>query len=70
MYEHLVKIITDRYNKAYQIWWEKVQQQLPHCVKIGTPRPQYTQAYRDKGEYFTILNLETRLDVIEALIKL
>ena len=70
VYEHLVKIITDRYNKAYQIWWEKVQQQLPHCVKIGTPIPQYTQAYRDKGEYFTILNLETRLDVIEALIKL
>ena len=71
IYEHLSLTTEKRYEKNYEKWQQSIQEELSHMkLKIGTPKPHMTKAYRDGYLFAESVNLQNRMKVIDALIKI
>lgn len=71
IYEHLSLTTEKRYEKNYEKWQQSIQEELSHMkLKIGTPKPHMTKAYRNGYLFAESVNLQNRMKVIDALIKI
>lgn len=71
IYEHLISLTEERHKRIYEKWQQDIEQELSHTkMKIGSPKPHMTKAYREGYLLAETVSLSNRMKAVDALIKI
>lgn len=71
VYEHVVQLTTNRYQRNCQKYEEAVKEEMKvNCMKVGKMRERFTKTYKEKSLYVKYIGLTARKELIDAMIKI